>query len=356
MTTCVLGHTPSLRGIRAARRKYAALPWREIGKVEQRNALKNCLPVSCFPDLDHLDMHGFYEQPEGEPLHLLVSDGAHISKRQPLACHVWSKPLPKGAIMRVDRDLYALSPAFTALLYARKITLAETLMLLMELLGTYTLPEAATMSLHWGGHWHQDDSDDSLQQVHYKCEPATDITELRRLARWTKSSSDSTFREAVRIAAAGSASPGESMMFGMFNAPMRHGGFGFSKFPKGGMLLNHRIDFDEQSLHMASGIPYAVCDAYIPAARNCFEYNGIGHEEPGYRIHDGERNNGLKGMGIKVIAINRKQMRDIVALEAIARSTYKDAGIRFQYRVSGYRARQTQWLNGLRKGCGLRPA
>lgn len=107
---------------------------------------------------------------------------------------------------------------------------------------------------------------------------------------------------------------------------------------------------------MASGVPYAVCDAYIPAAHIDTEYNGIGHEEENRRIHDGQRNNGLKGMGVTVLVINRDQMRDIVALEAIARSIHKAAGGLLRYRYSGVRQRQTAWLNGLRAGSGLPPA
>ena len=53
----------------------------------------------------------------------------------------------------------------------------------------------------------------------------------------------------------GSASPAESIMFGMFALPQRYGGFNMLSLPKGGILLNHRVDFDEQALHMSSGHP-----------------------------------------------------------------------------------------------------
>lgn len=106
---------------------------------------------------------------------------------------------------------------------------------------------------------------------------------------------------------------------------------------------------------MASGIPYAVCDLYIPAAGSDLEYNGGYHEQESVRVRDGQRNNGLKGMGVKVLVINRDQMIDIVALEAIAQSIYDDANQRFRYQAAGYRARQLALLNGLRAGIGLPP-
>jgi very-short-patch-repair endonuclease len=106
---------------------------------------------------------------------------------------------------------------------------------------------------------------------------------------------------------------------------------------------------------MSSGIPYAICDLYCPAAGVDNEYNGIGHELQNARIHDGNRNNGLKAMGIHVLVINRDQMKDLVALEAFAQTMHRLAGARFRYRIKGYRKRQAAWLNALRAGIGLAP-
>ena len=130
-------------------------------------------------------------------------------------------------------------------------------------------------------------------------------------------------------------------------------GFACAGLPKGGMRLNHRLDFDANAVRMASGVPYAICDAYIPAAKIDLEYNGAGHEVENARIHDGQRNNGLKGMGVTVLVINRDQMRDVSALEAMARSIYKAAGRQFRYTFKGYRLRQEGLLSDLRKGIGL---
>lgn len=227
-------------------------------------------------------------------------------------------------------------------------------MLLLELLGTYALPPEATLPISWGGVWPDDIERREVTQVAYRCEPVVTLKELQAMAASTKSNTHSVFRQAVKLAAAGSASPGESVMYGVLSAPMRYGGFGLGLLP-GGMLLNHRIDFEGGALHMASGVPYAVCDAYIPAAKSDIEYNGIGHEQTASRIHDGQRNNGLKGMGITVLVLNRDQMRDIVALEALAQSIYRAAGVQFRYRIKGVRLLQADWLNGLRRGIGLAP-
>lgn len=255
--------------------------------------------------------------------------------------------------MRLEHGLYCCSPALAALQYARGKSLGEVIVLLMELLGSYTLPPEATHPIAWGGRWPDKATKDSVEQAHYGCEPATSIRELKAIARWARSSKDRVFCTAVACVVERSASPGESIMFGMLGIPMRYGGFGLSKLGKRGMELNKRLDFSAQAVHMSSGMPYAICDAYIQAAHVDIEYNGAGHEQENARIHDGNRNNGLRGMGVKVLVINREQMRDIQALEAIARNIYHDAGERFRYRADGYRMRQMQLLNDLRKGAGL---
>lgn len=277
--------------------------------------------------------------------------------------------------MHVEADIYATSPAMTAMLCSKNESVAKTLMLLMELLGTYSLPPEATYPIAYDDTWPKADGFEVMgdldcqgsqpapegqaevryEQAHYKCEPATTIEDLEAIARFAKSSSHASFRTAVKLARTGSASPAESLMFAVLGAPMRFGGFGCCSLPMGGLLLNYRIDFDTLAVNMSSGIPYAICDLYCPAAGVDNEYNGIGHELQNARIHDGNRNNGLKAMGIHVLVINRDQMKDLVALEAFAQTMHRLAGARFRYRIKGYRKRQAAWLNALRAGIGLAP-
>lgn len=277
--------------------------------------------------------------------------------------------------MHVEADIYATSPAMTAMLCSKNESVAKTLMLLMELLGTYSLPPEATHPIAYDDTWPKGDGYEAMgdldcrgdqsaaeqqnetryEQAHYKCEPATTIEELEAVARFAKSSSYTSFRTAVKLARPGSASPAESLMFAVLGAPMRFGGFGCCSLPMGGLLLNYRIDFDTLAVNMSSGIPYAICDLYCPAAGVDNEYNEIGHELQNARIHDGNRNNGLKAMGIHVLVINRDQMKDLVALEAFAQTMHRLAGVRFRYRIKGYRKRQAAWLNALRAGIGLAP-
>ena len=353
MGALVISHHSALRAIRHARKVNGYLAWDSLGRAEQRRVLASCAPNADLIDRSVLQRWGILD--DEDELHVLVPSGSARRRSDLLHCHVISMPLPADALMRLEPDLYCTSPAFTALLCSKGKTVPEVLPVLMELLGRYTLPPEATFPIAWGGVWPDDIQHDSIEQAHYGCDPAVDMRKLRAVARWTKSSADTAFRQAVGIVLPGSASPMESILAAVLGAPMRHGGFACAGLPKGGMLLNDRVDFDGRAVQMASGMPYAICDVRIPSAMIDIEYNGAGHEELSARVHDGQRNNGLKGMGYEVLVINRDQMRDISALESIAQYIYQRAGVRFRYQLSGYRARQVNLLSALRRETGLRP-
>ena len=373
--TTVISHLSALRAIRRARRAYSALLWDAIDDEQQTQALEGCVPNKDAIDFAALAILDAWSEDDSECLDLFVAGGNNRRPDGRLLQHTITAPLPQGAIMHIESDIYATSPAMTAMLCSKNESVAKTLMLLMELLGTYSLPPEATYPIAYDDTWPKANSFEAMddldcqgdqptpekpaetryEQAHYRCEPATTIEELEAVARFAKSSSYASFRTAVKLARAGSASPAESLMFAVLGAPMRFGGFGCCSLPMGGLLLNYRVDFDTLAVNMSSGIPYAICDLYCPAAGVDNEYNGIGHELQNARIHDGNRNNGLKAMGIHVLVINRDQMKDLVALEAFAQTMHRLAGVRFRYRIKGYRKRQAAWLNALRAGIGLAP-
>ena len=141
--------------------------------------------------------------------------------------------------MHVEADIYATSPAMTAMLCSKNESVAKTLMLLMELLGTYSLPPGATYPIAYDDIWPKGDDYEAMddldcrgdqsateqqnetryEQAHYKCEPATTIEDLEAVARFAKSSSYTSFRTAVKLARPGSASPAESLMLAVLGAP-----------------------------------------------------------------------------------------------------------------------------------------
>lgn len=130
-------------------------------------------------------------------------------------------------------------------------------------------------------------------------------------------------------------------MFGIFCLPMLRGGFAC----KSG-ISNYRIEFEEEAIAV-SGMPYAIGDLVFPSSREILEYKGHPHDSKESRIRDEKREAGLSAMGFRVTSINREQIKDAAALEAIAKRLYRQAGLRFRCTVDAERTRQYQLMKEL---------
>lgn len=363
---CIILSGPAvLRACRRDRHAFSGLSWLPTDPDEQSHVLEHCRP-SALLDFDDLARLGFWGAGQNERIDCIVgsSDQRRRSRNLPVSFHVLSKPLPPGAIMRVTPHVYCVSPTFAVMQASPSKSMPWTLMQLMELLGSYSLPTEATYPVLEGQQWPPPDKtielgdtcnpkDVAVEQAHYKCDAAATMDELQTLAEWATSSRYSKFRTAARHAKERSASPGESIMYGVFGLPFRMGGLNLNALDVNGMQLNCKINFDHDALTALGGMDHIVADALIEAARTCFEYNGSGHETPAQTLHDNKRNNGLRTMGYNVYILDRQQMADLAALETIANAVYRHAGERPSHGVKGFRILQGNLLNELRAGAGL---
>ncbi len=153
--------------------------------------------------------------------------------------------------------------------------------------------------------------------------------------------------------------PSRTLMLTVLGAPMRFGGFDVAACPWEACYSTIESTSTFWWLTCPSGIPYAICDLYCPAAGVDNEYNGIGHELQNASHPRWQRNNGpFKAMGIHVLVINRdSNERPVAFLKPSAQTMHRLAGVRFRYRIKGYRKRQAAWLSqrSLRAGIGLAP-
>ena len=187
--TTVISHLSALRAIRRARRAYSALPWDSVDSEQQAQALAGCIPNNDAIDFGALSILDAWNEDDSELLDLLVSNEDNRRPDKRLLQHILSAPLPEGAIMHVEADIYATSPAMTAMLCSKNESVAKTLMLLMELLGTYSLPPGATYPIAHDDIWPKGDgcaatgdldclgnqsvveqqNETRYEQAHYKC-------------------------------------------------------------------------------------------------------------------------------------------------------------------------------------------
>lgn len=340
--TIVISHMAALRAIRVARRRFAYLPWRPLDTMEQQWALSSCVIGRQLADLDTLYRLGLWNHEDSSyRIDVLSSSKALKRTRPEFRYHIVSTPLPAGSILEMSPGIYVVAPAVVVAQYAHTHDFPEVLALIQELCGTFSLPEdhrAGTV---------QCASPEAESPNIAKVEPALRAKELlRQLKKLTAVRGCAQARFAARCALDGARSPGEAIMASLYHAPFARGGFAIKE-----MILNHQVDFSDDA-QKAAGMPYAICDAYVTAARTTLEYNGSYHEQPGARLHDDKRAAGLEAMGITTIVINREQLRRIEALESIARLLYRRAGMRYRNRTSGYRVKQIELLNGLRTAFG----
>ncbi len=340
--TIVVSHATALRALRSARVRYGMLPWREVSPAEERQALERCIPNARNIDEAELVRLGCLDADQASaladsPIDLLTSRRHNIRKTSSVNCHVVLARTPQGTLRLISGNIYAASPALIAVQAACSCNMAHEIALVQELCGSFSMsPRFDTAKCSEGLSYHE-------------AEPVLSLKHLKLYTKATGISGTRQCRKALGIALENARSPMESIAAAMFHAPHAYGGFNVRD-----MHLNCRVDFS-QNARAASSMPYAVCDAYIPTARIALEYNGGYHDQYGARIHDEKRNAGLAAMDIQVVALNSEQLKNIEALEAIARLIYRRSGKRYQNRTKGSAVKQIELLNGLRTFYGLKP-
>ena len=150
--TTVISHYSALRAIRRGRRVYSVLPWEPVSAEDQSQILANAVPGKAKVDLEELLILDAWDK-DSDPVDLLLSSSANRRVCPHAVQHVLSPKLPPGSIRHVKADIYATSPAFTALLCSKGASVAKTLMLLMELLGAYSLPPETTPFIRYDEIW-----------------------------------------------------------------------------------------------------------------------------------------------------------------------------------------------------------
>lgn len=354
MDTIVISHDTALRAVRTSRRRYASLAWEPVDRASQQRVLDACVPNAGALDLEELERLGVWSPDQG-PLDILVSS---TCARRPcggaVRPHLDSRALPANSLLSVAKGVYAVSPALAVVQYAEDHAWQEVLGLTMELCGTFSLPDEPPDCgpVGWGSEAVEISGAGGERPAggYVGSEPVLTTRQLKRYLSYAKDIRGlPCARRAAEFALDRAASPMEAIMAAMFHAPMSAGGFNIKD-----MQLNRRMEFSHDAV-LASGMPYAVLDAYIAAADAALEYNGHYHDAPSSRVHDEKRTCGLAAMGILTIPVNDEQLRNIDALEAIARILYRRMGKRFRYSTEGYHNKQTELLNHLRRQMGLKP-
>lgn len=336
-STIVVSHESALRGIRFTRCRYGVLPWRHLAAREQRDALSRARASKAAVDHDGLARLGFCSWDERDDVHLLATNKAARRQIPGLCISSIRANVSSGLFLEAAPNVIVPSPDFCFIQCCEKLSFPAALALGLELCGTFSIGETL-------GNGQANDGTPG----YHECEASMTVRSLTRtLTRLKYVKGLTTARVVAQYLLDGARSPMEAIVAGVFHPPFSRGGFGIED-----MLLNHQIDFDRTAVD-ASNMPYAICDAYIPSAKATLEYNGGYHNDQHAHMHDERRSLGLGALGISTLPLNQETLKDIYALEAVARILYERKGKRYRDRSRCSAVKRVELLNGLRTAFSL---
>lgn len=336
----VVSHESALRGIRFARCRYGFLPWERLDARRQRDALARTRVGRTSIDRDELARFGFCGWDDDSEVHVLVPRSAARRSNSGINVTSSSADVPPGLFLTASPNIIVPAPELCFIQCCETLSFVDALALGLELCGTFSMKESP------------DNGRTATEGApgYQECEAAMSARGLAKaIVRLPRMYGVNMARKVSSHLLDNARSPMEAILAGMFHLPFAQGGFGIRD-----MQLNHKIPFGRTAMD-ASGMPYVICDAYIPSAKTALEYNGRYHDDPQARLHDERKSLGLEALGITMLPLNQDTLRSVDALEAVARIIYKRKGQRYRSRSKNSAVKRIELLNGLRAAFGLKP-
>ncbi len=242
------------------------------------------------------------------PIHFMVAGRANQRRGKDVICHVYTKPPPPGALVRIGSGDLAASPELCLLQLASTASLSKTVQIGYELCGTYSIDAYASSGFT-------------------RRDPLT-TPELCRsfMGRMAPRPGLQTARKAVELILPGSASPMETIVAMLLSFPRRLGGYGLPQ-----PTLNAKVKAAGAPLRGGWSSGVRICDLYWPNHRVAVEYDSNDWHTGSDRISsDAIRRVTLENAGVKVISITNQQVRDRVRMDELARLLAKMLGVRLR--------------------------
>lgn len=340
----VVAGDSALRAIRWHRRVYGELTWERLSSAGEKSVYQLATAYTSAFDPEQLERQGLINRDDPR-LTVAVKSGRNRVSPEAIRC-VTLPRAPHGSIMKVNTNLFAYSPALCVLDAARSIDTPRLIMMMEELCGAWSLPETGPIDARQFGNT-IDFTDKPCG--YFEASPCLAVSELRAfIAHTTGLHGQRRTGTIARHALGNARSPMESIVNLMFSLPHAQGGLNCGK-----VIPNHKIHLSSTGARIA-GMPYVIADAYLPESQTVLEYNGAYHDAPDIRKRDENRTLALQSMGFSVFRINNEQLRDLDALESIARIIFKARGMRYRPRTQNHTMKMQTMLDGLRESVGLR--
>lgn len=298
MSIC-LAHTTALRYWRYVRQSGTTLPSSTSVGLPAQYAAADAFAARTW-------LQSRFALP-AEPIHIAISNQAGRWSMEGVEVHCFAPATPSFVMRRIDASLQVLSPEATFAHLSGFLPEEALVLLGLELCGTYALDPSG------GG-------------MFEKAEPITTPEELGSfldlVPRWK---GVRRARKALRLVAAGSASPAESRLVVLLCSSRKNGGYGLPV-----PVLNRRVNVRRDARKMTSK-RYFLCDLYWEDAQVDVEYDSDAfHAYAQKMAADAKRRNALVSMGVNVITVTSAQMADAAEFDDVAQAIAKALGIRLR--------------------------
>lgn len=277
----------------------------------QRNSWLECptqLPQSMPAPADMRELLGLFPQLDAlvGPIGVLVPTRQLAHHAQRARAHVWSKPLPAGALMQVAPGVRCASPLLLPLLMLPLLKPLELQLLLSELFGLYAPSRMCEMGL--------------LQRREPLITPAELLGFLDAVG---PIKGTTVLRKAISQAPVLAASPQEAKLFLRVTLPYIKGGYNL-----GEVVLNDAVEIQRltaRSKVMRKRKPdllFLYGNAHV-----CLDYMGAWHDSENGVRRDTTRRNELLAAGFKPYELFKGHYDKLDYMDALAEKIRADLGM-----------------------------
>ncbi|MCL2493759.1 MAG: hypothetical protein FWF33_06945 [Clostridiales bacterium] len=291
--------------------------WRLHGSANIDTAARlrrKTLPTS-LPDI--FDIRAKIPPDLSYPINLMVNSPNARRRSKTIRPHVCTASIPDWSFTNIGGGIAVSTPAFCYFQMAGELPPIKLIELGYELCGSYSL---AAVNEYTPGL-------EAADKTSYGHPPLTNTKALRNFAaRMEGVNGQKNAHRALRYVADRSASPMETILVMLLTLPNKLGGCGLP-VPE----LNKRIDMGKGVLKK-SDKSYYVCDLFWPEANLAVEYDSDFYHTGANRIaNDSKKRLDLAVLGIDVITVTRRQVRNALEFENLARLIARTLGKRLRY-------------------------
>ena len=244
------------------------------------------------------------------PLGVLVSNhNAHHGSSAAVA-HIRKDPIPRGGLIELAPGVRCASPNLVALQLAPRLSRAELLMLLSELLGLYAITAANELGLT------------------QRSKPIAEAAQIRSFLREMRGARCvAEVRRALDDAPVNAASPMEAKLHIRAREPYARGGYAM-----GPVILNDAVKLEALSNQVGT-LRTRKPDLLFLGGKDsekrgaCLDYMGVQHTQEGQVRRDAGRRNELIANGFSPYEIYKEHYDDLTYLDALMARIREETGM-----------------------------